>query len=903
TMPDWKAEIRTRLVGLQLTPAREAAIVEELAQFLDDHYAELLSGGVTSAEAERQTRAELSGSELLARELRRAERRIHQEPVALGTNRRTNMLADLWQDLRYGARMLLKNPGFTLIATLTLALGIGANTAIFSVVNAVLLHPLPFKEPDRLVTILEMKLPQFRESTANPGNFLDWKKQNTVFERLVAYTTPPFNLVGTGDPEQLRGMKVTDGFFAMLGAQPLLGRDFLPEEDRTGRNNVVILSHGLWQRRFGAAANIVNQTLTLSGQSYTVIGVMPATFQFGGLSLDLWTPMAFTAQDAQNHLGHFLAGILGQLKPGVTLEQARAEMTAIAERLAAQYPDTNTGWSVKLMPLLEFTVRSIKRALLVLLGAVAFVLLIACANVANLLLARAAGRQKEIALRTALGAGRLRIIRQLLTESALLAAVGGAVGLLLAKGGMDLLLKLSPQNLPRMNGVSLDGRALAFTAAITLLTGLIFGLVPALPASKPNLNEAMKDAGRGSTEGARRQFVRNTLVVLEVASALAPLVGAGLLIKSFWQLQKVDPGFNPDNALTASVTMPRPKYQDNVQRVAFFQQLAEKVSALPSVQAAGILTPSTAMPLSGGYVQAFEIQGRPPLPPGANQNTNFYAVNTDFFKAMGIPLLRGRLLTERDAGDAPRVAVVNETMAKNMFPDEDPLGRRIAFTGSSNPEWYEIVGVVGDVKQYGLDQPTPMQTYEPYVQQPPSSQALSSMTLVVRTSGDPTNFTAAIRNAVLQVDKEQPLSNVRTLDQLLSTSIAQRRFSMLLLGVFAAVALVLAAVGIYGVLNYAVTQRMREIGIRMALGAGQRDVLKLVVSHGMLLTLLGVAAGLAGAFALTRLLTTLLFGVSPTDPLTFAVIALLLALVALLACWIPARRATRVDPIVTLRSE
>jgi putative ABC transport system permease protein len=807
------------------------------------------------------------------------------------------------QDIRFGARMLLKQPGFTLIAVLTLALGIGANTAIFSVVNAALLRPLPYKEPDRLVTILEMKLPQFRESTASPGNFLDWKKQNTVFERLVAYLNPPFNLVGTGDPEQLRGMKVTDGFFAMLGAQPLLGRDFLPEEDQPGRNNVVILSHGLWQRRFGGAANIVNQKLTLSGQSYTVIGVMPATFQFGELSLDLWTPMAFTVQDAQNHRGHFLAGILGQLKPGVTLEQARAEMTAIAERLAEQYPDTNTGWSVKLMPLLEFTVRNIKPALLVLLGAVTFVLLIACANVANLLLGRAAGRQKEIAMRTALGAGRLRIIRQLLTESALLAAVGGAVGLLLAKGGMDLLLKLAPQNLPRMSGVSLDGRALAFTAAITLLTGVIFGLVPALAAAKPNLSETMKDAGHGSTEGARRQFVRNTLVVLEVASALVLLVGAGLLIKSFWRLQKVDPGFNPDNALTASAPMPRTKYQDNVQRVAFFQQLVEKVSALPGVQAAGILTPNTAMPLSGGYVQAFEIQGRAPLPPDANQNTNFYAVDAGFFKAMGIPLLRGRLLTERDNGDAPHVAVINETMAKKMFPDEDPLGKRLTFTGSSNLDWYEIVGVVGDVKQYGLDQPTPMQTYEPYVQQPPSSLALASMTLIVRTAGAPADFTAAIRNAVLQIDKEQPLSNIRTLDQLLSTSIAQRRFTMLLLGVFAAVALVLAAVGIYGVLSYVVTQRTHEIGIRMALGAAQRDVLKLVVGRGMLLTLLGVATGLAAAFALTRLMTTLLFGVSTTDPLTFSLISLLLITVALLACWIPARRATKVDPLTALRHD
>jgi len=801
----------------------------------------------------------------------------------------------LWQDLRYGARMLLKKPGFTLIAVITLALGIGANAAIFSVVNAVLLRPLPFKDPDRLMLIRETKLPQFPEFSVSPGNFLDWRKQNTVFERLVAFSGLSFNMVGTGDPEQIRGMKVTDGFFATLGAQPQMGRDFLAEEDQPGRDNVVILSHGLWQRRFGGDPNILNQTLTLSGQSYPVIGVMPATFRFGGPDLGLWTPMAFTAQQAQNHGGHWL-GAIGRLKPGATEDQARTEMITIAGRLAAQYPGANMGWSVKLMPLLEFTVRSVKPALIVLLCAVAFVLLIACANVANLLLARAAGRQKEIAIRTALGAGRARIIRQLLTESALLAILGGAAGLLLAKWGMDLLLKLAPQGLPRMSDVSLDGRALAFTAAVTLLTGVIFGLIPALQASRPNLNETMNDTGRGSTEGRRRQLVRSALVVLEVTSALVLLVGAGLLIKSFWRLQQVDPGFNPDNTLTLSVSLPRTKYPEENQRVAFFQQLLEKVSALPGVQAAGATNP---LPLDGDTVYAFVVQGRAPLPPGAGQSTNFYAVSVDYFKTMGIRLLRGKLFTERDTKEAPHVAVINETMAKKIFPDEDPIGKRITFAGGdSNSDWQEIVGIVSDVKQYGLDQATPMQTYEPYKQ-----QTSPSMTLVARTSGDPANLTAAIRNAVLQLDKEQPIANIRTLDQILSASIAQQRFSTMLLGVFAAVAMLLAAVGIYGVLSYAVTQRTHEIGIRVALGAARRDVLRLVIGQGMLLTLLGVAAGLAVAFALTRLMSTLLFGVSATDPMTFGLIALLIVAVALLACWIPARRATKVDPMVALRQE
>jgi putative ABC transport system permease protein len=801
----------------------------------------------------------------------------------------------LWQDLRYGARMLLKKPGFTLIAVITLALGIGANAAIFSVVNAVLLRPLPVKDPDRLMWIRETRLPQFPEFSVSAGNFLDWRKQNTRFERLVAINGLSFNMVGTGDPEQIRGWKVTDGFFAMLGAQPQLGRDFLPEEDQPGRDNMVILSHGFWQRRFGGDPKILNQTLTLSGQSYTVIGVMPATFSFGGSNLDLWTPMAFTQEQSQNHGGHFLS-VLGRLKSDATEDQARADLVAIAGRLALQYPGPNTGWSVKLMPLLDYMVRDIKPALIVLLCAVAFVLLIACANVANLLLARAAGRQKEIAIRTALGAGRARIIRQLLTESALLALLGGAAGLFLAKWGMDLLLKLAPQGLPRMSDVSLDSRALAFTAAVTLLTGVIFGIVPALQSSRPNLNETMNETGRGLTEGRRRQLVRSGLVVFEVASALVLLVGAGLFIKSFWRLQRIDPGFNPDNTLTLAVSLPRAKYTEDTQRAAFFGQLLEKISALPGVQAAGA---TNSLPMGGDMVLAFVVQGRPPLPPGAGQSTNFYGVNADYFKAMGIRLLKGRLLSERDTRDTPHVAVINETMAKKIFPDENPIGKRITFDGGeNNPDWYEIVGVVGDVKQYGLDQATPMQTYEPYTQ-----QTFSSMTLVARASGDPTNLTAAIRNAVLQLDKEQPIANVRTLDQILSISIAQQRFSTLLLGVFAAVAMALAAVGIYGVLSYAVTQRTQEIGIRVALGAARRDVLRLVVGQGMRLALIGMAAGLAVAFALTRLMSTLLFGVSPTDPMIFGSIALLIVTVALLACLIPARRATKVDPMVALRSE
>ncbi|MFL6276630.1 MAG: ABC transporter permease [Blastocatellia bacterium] len=799
----------------------------------------------------------------------------------------------LLKDIRYGARMLTRNPAFTAVAVIALALGIGANAALFSVVNAVLLRPLPFADPDRLVMIRETKLPQFPEFSVSPGNFLDWQKQNTVFERMVAMGGTSFNLVDGGEPERLQGMRVSDGFLDILGAQPALGRGFLAEEDQPGHNFVVILSHGLWQRRFGGDANILNRAITLNGQSYTVIGVMPPSFRVMDRPADLWAPIAFTAQQAQQHGSHYLS-VFGRLKPGVTVEQARTEMSAIANRLAEQYPDSDAGWNVMVVPLLEYAVRSIKLALYVLLGAVGFVLLIACANVANLLMARASSRQKEIAIRTALGAGRWRIIRQLLTESVLLALVGGGVGLLLAVWGKDLLLSLAPEDLPRMREASLDGWVLAFTAGITLLTGIIFGLVPALQASRPNLNETLKDAGRGSTEGGRRHLFRSVLIVMEVATALVLLVGAGLLIKSFMRLQQVDPGFNPDNALMVKIALPQKKYTTPEQGGAFYKQLLEKVAALPGVEAVGA---SCVLPLDDDFVLGFDIQGRPPYAPGDEPNTNYYSVSPDYFKAMSIPLRRGRLFNDHDIKDAPRVAVINETMAKKYFPDEDPIGKRINVT--MGPTTYrEIVGIVGDVKHYGLDRDTPPETYEPYMQQP-----MSSMSLVVRTPAEPTSLSAAIRGEVLSLDKEQPVSSIKPLTQLVSASIAQQRFAMLLLGVFAAVAMLLASVGIYGVMSYAVTQRIHEIGIRMALGASSRDVLRLVVGHGMKLALIGVALGLSIAFLVTRIMATLLFGVSATDLMTFTVFSVSLTAVALVACLVPARRALKVDPMVALRYE
>jgi putative ABC transport system permease protein len=896
-MPDWKQEIRKQLAGLRLAATREAEIVEELAEHLADRYQELLQSGATEDLAYRSVLAELNENELLIKELRRVEPPFKNDTVILGATRRT-MISDLWQDLRYGFRSMRKQPGFTAIVILMLGLGIGANTAIFSVVNAVLLRPLAFKDPDRLIRIHETKLPQFPEFAVSPGNFLGWQTQNTVFESLDAVRFSTFNLTGTNEPERLTGLKVTNGFFATLGVRPQLGRDFLPEEDQPGHNQVALLSYGLWQRRFGGAPEILNQAITLDGQSYTVVGVMPQTFYFVDRTIELWIPMAFTAQQAQNHGGHSLATV-GRLKPEVTLDQANAELSAIADRLAAQYPDVNTGWSVKLTPMLEDTVQRIKPALLILLGAVTFVLLIACANVANLLLARGTGRQKEIAIRTALGAGRGRIVRQLLTESLMLAVAGGIIGVVLAKWGLSILLALVPQDLPRLSEVSLDTQVLIFSAAISLLTGLVFGLIPALQVSKPNLNETMKESGRGSTEGRRHQLIRHTLVVAEVASALVLLVGAGLMMKSFMRLQNVDPGFNPERALTVSMALPQAKYAKEDQQINFYQQLVERVETLPGVEAVGA---TSLVPLSGGdLIGGFTLEGQPPQPTGS-QSTNYYSVSSNYFSVMNIPLLRGRVFTERDILKSPLVVVINETMAKRMFPDDDPIGKRLTFDNpQNNPTWLEIVGVVGDVKHYALDRATPLQTYGPYTQ-----QADTAMTLVVRTTGDPTGLSAAIRREVLNLDKEQPISNISTLEHFVSTSIAQSQFSMLLFGIFAALAMILACIGIYGVLNYSVTQRSHEIGIRLALGAQTEDVLRMVIKQGMLLAGIGIICGVVVAMMLAKLLTgfsELLYDVKATDPLTFAGIAVLLLVVAFLACYFPARRATKVDPMLALRNE
>jgi putative ABC transport system permease protein len=903
-MPDWKREIRRRLAPLKLAPTREAEIVEELSQHLDDRYEELLRGGATEEEARRAALVELTESDLLTRELRRVESAVEQNPIVPGaTKRRTNVFADLWQDARYAARVLLKNPGFTAVAVVALALGIGANSAIFSVVNTVLLRPLPYKDPERLMTVWEDDTKGgFPRDTPAAANYIDWRDQNQVFEGMAAVAEQSFNLTGVGEPERLDGRLVSASLFPVLGVEPQLGRTFLPQEDQPGTNRVVVISHGLWQRRFGGDPSVVNRPVNLNGENYEVVGVMPADFQFPDPKDQLWTPIAFTQQEAANRGRHYLE-VVARLKPNVTVEQAQAEMTTVAARLQQQYPEQNAHLGATVLPLHEHLVGDIRPALLVLLGAVGFVLLVACANVANLLLARAAVRQKEIAVRVALGASRLRLVRQFLTESVLLSVTGGAVGLLLALWGTGLLKTFIPENVSQVRSLSVDARVLGFTLLVSLLTGLIFGLAPAVQASRFNLNETLKEGGRDSAQGSRGNRVRALLVVAEVAVSLVLLVGAGLLVNSFLRLRGVDPGFTKDNLLTLSVVLPRQKYPDYQRRAAFYDEMVRRVEALPGVKAAAV-TNWIPLVFQGDSI-TFSVEGRPDPAPGQGKRPAVVtrAVHPHYFRTMNIQLTQGRALDERDRADTPNVAVISETMARKSWPGEDPVGKRFTpgeLTSTNPDDWITVVGVVRDVRQIELGAEPKAQMYVPYAQ---GWSSFAPRYLVVSTSTEPMSLAAAVRGAVWSIDRDQPVSDVRTMEEVLSASLARQRFSTLLLGLFAAVALLLAAVGIYGVMSYSVAQRTHEIGVRMALGAQRGDVLRLAVGQGLKLILCGVGVGLAAAFALTRVMESLLFGVSATDPATFAAISLVLVGAGLLASYIPARRATKVDPMIALRYE
>jgi len=805
------------------------------------------------------------------------------------------MMGAFLQDLRYGVRMLTKNPGFTIVAVLALTLGIGADTAIFSVVNSVLLKPLPYDQSERLVFLSE-RSPQIEAMSIAYPNFSDWREQNSTFENIGVYRRQNYNLTGSGEPERIIGNQMSADVFDVLRVKAARGRVFINDEDKPGATPVVVLSHGLWQRRFGGDPEIIGQTLTLNGLGFTVIGIMPPDYLFPNRA-ELWTPIGQVSNDPGwvnrgNHPGIF--GI-ARLKPGVTVEQAREDMEIVATNLEKQYPNSNTGNRITLTPALESVVRTIKPMLYVLLGAVGFVLLIACANVANLLLARATTRQKEIAIRTALGASRGRIVRQLLTESILLSTAGGALGLLLASWGVDLIVAISPNSIPRSREIGLDNRVLIFTIAVSALTGIIFGLVPALQASKPDLNETLKDAGRGSTGS--RHLVRSGLVVGEVALTLVLLIGAGLMIRSFVRLQQVDPGFSTERLLTFNILLPQKKYPEDPQKINFYEQVADKLRALPGVQTVGL---SSGLPLgNNGWQTSFVIDGQPPPEPGQTPLTEAAVATPDYFSTMGMTLLHGRLFTEQDTKDAPRVTIIDEEFARRYWPDEDAVGKGIHPGGSFSNPVATVVGIVRRVKMDGLNQDSNrVQSYYPFRQLPSSG-----MTVVIKTSNDPTSLATAVRREVLTVDPDQPVYNLNTMDQLRADSIAPNRLSLTLLGVFAGVALVLAGVGIYGVMAYSVTQRTHEIGIRMALGARPGNVLNMVVGQGMKLALGGLAIGLVGAWLSTRLMSSMLFGVSATDPLTFIAISIILAIVALGACFIPALRATKVDPMIALRYE
>jgi putative ABC transport system permease protein len=798
----------------------------------------------------------------------------------------------LFRDIRYGFRSLLKRPGFTAIALIALALGIGANTAIFSLVNAVLLRPLPFAEPDRLVWMWGNIRNGGNRASVAPLDFLDFRQQNNTFEQFAASLSfpRPLNLTGTGEPERLTGAAVTGNYFQALGVQPALGRAFLLDNEKPGSDQVTVLSHRLWQKRFGGDPNIVDKTVTLDGKSFTVLGVMPPDFSFPN-SAELWIPLNFDISPGmKQRKAHFLRPI-GKLKAGVTLAQAQADMDAVSRRLEAQYPDTNTGWGLRLVSLREQLVGNTRPMLFILFGAVGFVLLIACANVANLLLVRAAGRQKEIALRTALGAGRWRIVRQMITESVLLALVGGTLGALLPMWGVDLLVTLSAGSIPSTAHVRIDATVLGFTLLISVLTGVLFGLAPALRTMRLNLSESLKEGGRGASEGGQRNRTRSVLVVLESAIAVVLLIGAGLLIRSLIRLQNVSPGFDAQNVLTMRLDLSRQKYDTPDKSANFFSQLENRLGALPGVESVGLVTE---LPLSGQpNDMPYSVEGRPPVTIDQSFDDDFRRVNRQYFSALRIPFLRGRNFTEQEVRQSAKVVIISDLLAQQTFPNEEPLGKRLVM--SFGNQAFEIIGIVGDIRHRSLETDPRACMYMPTYE--------GGMNVVIRTKSDPGGAAAAVRNEVKGIDPDQPVADLRTMDEWLTTAVATPRYRTTLIGLFALVALVLAATGIYGVMSYSVTQRTHEIGVRMALGARRVDVLTLVVRQGMALVLAGIALGLLGAFALTRVMSTLLFGVTAKDPLTFVGVAALLTLVAFVACYVPARRATKVDPLTALRYE
>jgi putative ABC transport system permease protein len=811
------------------------------------------------------------------------------------------MLETFFQDLRYGARVLARNPAFTAVAVLTLALGIGANTAIFSVVDQLLLRPLPYPGADRLVLLWEVTPSGRHQNPVSYANFLAWRRQARSFEGMAAFADQRANLTGIGEPEEVVLQFATPGLFRVLGFPPVLGRGFTPQEVVEDGPRVAVLSHAFWRQRLGGDPKVIGRIIQLNSEPYAVVGVLPAGFQWHiqqgsttGRPAEVWVPLPLPTEGPGTR-GRFLS-VVARLKPGVSPARAGAEMKTLAARLAIDAPKYNKDFGEEVLTLREQLVGEVRPALLILLGAVGLVLLIACANVSNLLLARAAAREKEIALRAAVGARRLRVVRQLLTESLLLSALGSLLGLVFAWWGLRALVAISPRELVNLRGVGLNLPVLGVTLAVSLATGFLFGLVPALESARLNLNGSLKEGGKGSAgQGARNRRLRNALVIAEVALALVLLAGAGLLIKSFVRLQEVDPGFHRENLLTMVVRLPGGKYEEDRQLVAFFHQAAERIRAVPGVRGAGTVS---YLPFYGGPGSAtsFSVEGRPAPPPGEAPTTDVRVTDAGYFGAMGIPLLQGRNFTGVEVREARHVVLVNAAMARQIFPGENPLGKRILVEMSSEAVPTEIVGIVGDVKFASLAEEVRPTVYMPMAELP-----YSLMTLVIRTTGDPGALAPTARRVLREIDPDQPVSDIRTMNQVMSEAVGRNRFNTLLLGLFAGLATLLAAVGIFGVMSSSVTLRTREIGLRVALGARQGQVLALILKQGLLLTLAGVALGLAGAVALTRLLAGLLFGVGSTDPATFTAIALLLTLVSAIACYIPARRAARVDPLIALR--
>jgi len=898
-MPDWAGAIETRLAGLTLPPARKTEIVEELAQHLADRYAELRAAGMAESAARDSALAELDDDQLVG-ELTRIERPRPSSTAELGGTR-GGLFADVRSDVRYAVRALRKHPGFAAVVVLTLALGIGANAAIFSVVNAVVLRPLPFTRADRLAVIWgNLPALHFTDIVVSAAEYLDFRTDNQAFDGMAAYDTTAFNLTGRGEPERVDGAVVTTNLFAVLGAAPAAGRPFVERDGEPGGARVAILSDALWRRRFGGDASLIGRTVTLDGNSVVVVGIMPRGFHFPDDTVDVWTPIVFDADlVTDNNRGSRSYTVIGRLKQNVATDQAQAAMDVVTERMAHAHPTQyRGGFTATVRGLQEEVVGGTRQALFVLLGAVGLVLLVACANVANLLLARAHARRKEVAIRRALGARRGRIVRQLLTESLVLAVLGGCAGLLLAVWGVDVLIAFAPRDIPRLGEITLDGRVVAFTAATATITGVLFGLVPAVHASHTNLHETLKDGGR-ATGGRRRGRLLATLVVSEMALALVLLIAAGLLINSLVRLQDVPPGFDPRRVLTLRIAPPPAKYTFE-KSDRFYTEILARLAAQRGVEAAAAVN---ALPFSGfGGDRSFFLEGQLAPGPDSKPDEQVRFVTAGYFAAIRIPVRRGREFEDRDTMQAKPVAVVNEALARKYSPNGSAIGKRVTFD-RQQPKWYEVVGVVANIRDRSLSREPQPQLYVPYSQPLFAGATARSMFLVVRTAGDPLAAAQTVRDIITSVDPDQPMASVKSMEQRIADTLPSPRCNTLLMSLIASVALLLAALGIYGVIAYSATERTHEIGVRIALGATGRAIVGLLVGEGIVLALAGTAVGIVAAVGLTRVMASLLFGVAPTDPATFAAVSTLLVAIALVASWLPARRATRVDPLTALRAE